>query len=397
MNQIGVGTFTVSPLMRRYVNNVLDSGRISYGDYSRRFESEFARLHESRFGILSNSGTSSLQVALQALKELRGWHDGDEVIVPAATFVATVNIVLHNRMRPVLVDVDPDYYELPPELIEAAITPRTRAIIPVHVYGQPCDMTAIKAIADKYELAVIEDSCECMFARHEGRSAGAWGEIGCFSTYVAHLISTGVGGLALTNDESLAVKMRSLVNHGRDGIYISIDDDDVLTGGSMSEIISRRFRFESTGHSYRITELEAAIGLAQLENWQEMIDLRRSNAAYLTYQLKGMQDRIQLPKVRPHTEHSWMMYPLVLRDEPKRHVCEYLETRGIETREMLPLTNQPCYRGMFDESEYPIADRINRNGFYVGIHQDLSREELDYIAEVMEGALMTTTLAAAAE
>lgn len=384
MRQIGVGTFTTTPRMRQLVNEVLDSGRISYGPMSKRFERDFATIHDSKFAVLSNSGTSSLRVAVQALKEIHGWQDGDEVIVPAVTFVATVNVILHNNLKPVLVDVDPNYYELDEALIEDAITPRTRAIMPVHLFGQPCNMTAIAAIAKKHNLKIIEDSCECMFVHHAGKSTGAWGDIGCFSTYVAHLLTTGVGGFSLTNNPNYAAKMRSLVNHGRDGIYISIDDDKGLTGNKLDEIISRRFRFETVGHSYRITELEAALGVAQLEGWQNMIAARRANARYLTTHLAHLCDYVQLPVTRPHTSHAWMMYPIVLRDEHKGNLTSYLEERGIETREMLPLTNQPVYRDWCKESDYPNAQWINRSGFYIACHQGLTNDDLRYMVDTFD-------------
>lgn len=381
---VGVGTFTATPRMRQLVNEVLDSGRISYGPMSRALEERFASLHGCEYAVLSNSGTSSLQVALQALKELHGWQDGDEVIVPTVTFVATVNVVLHNRLTPVLVDVDPDYYELDPLKVERAVTPRTRAILPVHLFGQPCEMVSIRAIADRYGLAIVEDSCECMFASHAGRPAGSWGDVGVFSTYVAHLLTTGVGGIGTTNNPDLAVLMRSLVNHGRDGIYLSIDDDQGLTGARLREVVSRRFRFERIGHSFRVTELEAALGLAQLEDWPQMIAARRGNAAYLKERLAPYQDRLQLPAVRPATEHSWMMFPLVLRREPKEDLVNHLEARGIETREMLPLTNQPVYRDLWHEEDYPVAWWINRSGLYVGCHQGLTTADLDYMVDAFE-------------
>lgn len=385
MNHIGVGTFTATDAMRRLVAQVLDTGRISYGPLCRQFEQQFATIHESRYAVLSNSGTSSLHVALQALKELDGWQDGDEVIVPAVTFVATINVILHNNLTPVLVDVEPDYYGMRPSAVLAAVTSRTRAIMPVHLFGQPCNMTALIAIARANKLRVIEDSCECMFVGHAGRKAGAWGDIGCYSTYVAHLLTTGVGGLSVTNDPILAAKMRSLVNHGRDGIYISIDDGRGQTGKALDEVISRRFRFEAQGHSFRITELEAALGLPQLETWPAMIDQRQQNAQYLTEALADLTDVLQLPAIRPRTEHAFMMFPLVLRHEPKAAICAYLEERGIETREMLPLTNQPVYAGWVDEARYPVAQWINQSGFYVGCHQDLTLADLDQIIAGVRG------------
>lgn len=384
MRQIGVGTFKTTPRMAELVSEVLTSGRISYGPMSQRFEREFAAIHDSRFAVLSSSGTSSLQVALQALKELHGWADGDEVIVPALTFVATVNVVLHNKMTPVLVDVEPQHYGIDIAKIEAAITPRTRAIIPVHLFGQPCDMTSVTAIAQHHGLSVIEDSCECMFVNHAGKRAGAWGDIGCFSTYVAHLLTTGVGGLATTNNPDYAAKMRSLVNHGRDGIYISIDDDKGATGEELREIISRRFHFKSVGHSFRITELEAALGVAQLETWPEMIMSRYLNAIHLTEALAHCNQWLQLPSLRPNTGHAFMMFPLVLRYEPSQGLTAWLEEHGIETRGMLPLTNQPVYQAWCNEEDYPVAKWINESGFYVGCHQDLTGDDLDYMAETIQ-------------
>jgi perosamine synthetase len=385
MRHIGIGTFKVTDKMRACVNDVLDDARLSYGWYSRALEHEFANLHECEYGVLSNSGTSSLQVALQALKEMRGWQDGDEVLIPAVTFVATANIVIHNRMKPVPVDVDLNYYEMDPHKLQMGghglITSRTRAMIPVHLFGQPCDMTKLMVIAREYNLAVIEDSCECMFVSHAHKMVGSFGDVACFSTYIAHLLTTGVGGIATTNNGELAVKMRSLVNHGRDGIYLSIDDDKGLEQTAKNEVISKRFKFNSVGHSFRITELEAAIGMAQLQDAQNMIDLRNINAFVLTKKLLYLSRYINLPSVRFDTQHAWMMYPMLVEERHKKPLVEHLEENGIETRDMLPLINQPCYKGMWNPDKYKRAQIVDRCGFYIGIHQDLTYADLDYIAE----------------
>ena len=384
MNKVGVGTFTVNNKMRELVGQVLDSGRISYGPLSRELERRFAGIHGCQCGVLSNSGTSSLQVALQALKEMHGWKDGDEVITQSLTFVATVNIILHNRMKPVLVDVD-EYYGMDPDLLEAAITPKTRAIIPVHLFGQPCDMTSIQAIADRHRLPIIEDSCETMFVDHDGQMVGSWGDVGCFSMYVAHLLTAGVGGIATTNNPDLAAKMRSLVNHGRDGIYISIDDDDKLSGKELNEVISRRFAFNSVGHSYRITELEAALALEQLDDWPAMITARQMNAKYLSDGLNELEERglISLPKQRPYISHAYMMFPILSHEADKWDLCNHLEACGVETREMLRLTDQPVYKGMWNPTDYPMAKWVNQDGFYIGCHQDLLTKDLDQIIDAM--------------
>lgn len=378
---IGVGGVRLGANAERYVSEVLSSRRFSYGPFVQRFEQAMAGAHGVRFAIMSNSGTSSLQVALQAMKERAGWGDGDEVIVPAITFVATANIVIHNRMRPVFVDVDPDYYELDPSKIEAAITPRTRAIIPVHLFGQPCDMDPILEIARRRGLRILEDSCETMFARYKGRSVGTFGDAAAFSTYIAHIISTGVGGLSLTDDTDLAVRMRSLINHGRDSIYISIDDSKNKTTEQMKMVIARRFSFTNLGHSFRATELEGALGLAQIEEAEAMISARRAIAARLTEGLAGLGEHLRLPRIRSGCEHSFMMYPVVLRRDSKARVTQALEERGIETRDMLPLVNQPVYHHLFGtrEQDYPVAHEINQMGFYIGSHPEITEADIQHV------------------
>ena len=383
---IGVGTLNISRRAKELVLETLNSNRLSYGPLTQRFETEFARLHNCRFGIMSNSGTGALQIAVQAMKELHGWADGDEVIVPAVTFVATANIVLHNRMRPVVVDVEPTYYELDPNLLGSKITPRTRAIISVHLFGHPADMNPIREIAIHYGLKIIEDSAETMFASYNGQRVGSLGDIGCFSTYVAHLLVTGIGGINTTNDPEYAVRLRSLMNHGRDSIYISIDDDNEKSAEELRTIVARRFNFVSVGHSFRATEMEAALGLAQLEEWETIIAARRANAKSLIRKLAHLDSSLQLPKVRPGSEHSFMMFPIVLRQESKGELVNFLEQNGVETRDMLPLTNQPVYHRLLDwhEDDYSVAKWINQNGFYVGCHQDLTEFDLDYMAELFE-------------
>lgn len=380
---IGVGTFKLAENSRKYVNAVLDSERLSYGTFTQKFESLFAAAHDSRFAIMSNSGTSSLQVALAALKLKHGWNDGDEVIVPSVTFVATLNIVIQNNLSPVIVDVDPVYYEMDPEELAKAITPRTRCIIPVHLFGCPCDMKPIMEIAKKANALIIEDSCESMFVKYQGKSVGSFGEVGCFSTYVAHILTTGVGGLGTTNDPDLAIRMRSLVNHGRDSIYLSIDDDQGISKEEKKMVIERRFSFTEIGYSYRVTELEGALGLAEFESHEGLMKKRRDNADFFTKELSKFEDRIQLPSVRPDSGHSFMMYPLVLREEEKKDLVQFLEERDIETRDMLPLVNQPVYQRLFgiEESDFPVAKWINNNGFYIGSHHGLTSGEKEYVVE----------------
>jgi perosamine synthetase len=381
--QIGVGGFRITDRARQLVLEVLDSNRLNAGPMMARFESSIAALHDRRFGLMCNSGTSALHIALAALKERDGWTDGDEVLVPALTFVASANVVLYNNLKPVFVDVDPRYYTIDPALIEARITSRTRAIMPVHIAGLPCDMEPIMAIARARGLRVVEDSCEAMFVRDRGKPVGSFGEVACFSTYAAHVITTGVGGLAVTDDPVLLELMRSCMNHGRDPIYTRIDDDHGAKGADLFRIANSRFSFVRFGHSFRCTEMEAAVGVAQLEDRDQASRRRRELADRLTDGLSPLQTTLQLPSARPGSEHGYMMYPLTLVDDriPRAALIDHLESRGVETRYLLPLINQPIYRSAFGnlDAEYPVAARLNERAFYVGCHPDMSDEDADYV------------------
>lgn len=383
--QIGVGGFRVGARAKELVQQVLDSNRLTAGPMMARFEAEVAALHGCRHGLMCNSGTSALQIALAALKETHGWADGDEVLVPALTFVATSNVVLYNDLVPVFVDVDPRYYTIDPERIEARIGPRTRAIMPVHVGGLPCDMAPILDIAERRGLRIVEDSAETMFAHDRGRPVGSFGDVGCFSTYAAHVITTGVGGLCTTNDDDLFEMLKSLMNHGRDTRYIRMDDDARADGAELLEIADSRFSFVRLGHSFRATEMEAALGVAQLEEREALCARRKELAARLDAGLAHLDGLLQLPRIRPGAEHSYMFYPLVVTDPgvSRDDLVHHLEEHAVETRPLLPLINQPIYRRLFGDldDEYPVAARLNRTAFYVGCHPDMTLDDADYVVE----------------
>lgn len=389
--QIGVGWIDFQKEEREYVQQIMDTGRLSYGKFTQRFEKEFAKAHQVKYAAFCNSGTSALQAGLNALKIKYHYNDGDYVIVPSVTFVASVNVILQNGLRPLFVDVDRNYYELDPIALENVLQSSTfiggriRAIMPVHVGGLPCDMSWIKRIADKYELQIIEDSCETMFTSQNGQSVGSFGEVSCFSTYVAHILTTGVGGIACTNDPELAELIRSLFNHGRDSIYLKIDDDKDKHGEELKKIISKRFKFEHVGYSYRATEFEAALGLAQLHRAKKNIRTRRRNAERLTKGLSRLEVYLQLPTSRMNAKHAYMFYPIVMRGgQDREKFVNYLEERLIETRYLLPLIDQPVYRKLFGniEPRFPNAYWLNRSAFYIGCHPGLTDKDIDYIIKV---------------
>lgn len=362
--KIAMADWAVTRKQKRLIKQVLNSGRLTYGDKTRELEERFARIHGVKYALFTSSGTAALKIALHALKDKHGWKDGDEVIIPAVTFVATMNVVLMNNLKPVLVDVDSNTVNIDPKLIEKAITKRTVAIMPVHLLGQPADMKAIMKIAKKHKLRVVEDSCETMFVNK------VQGDVACFSTYLAHLLVTGIGGFITTNDKELATTMRSMMFHGRDESYLNIDD--------KPEDISKRFWFPRFGYSDRMTELEAALGLGELDDWSDMIQQRQDNAQYLMLRLPN---NVVFPVTDPE-QHSFMFFPMLVEDRDK--LMLYLEKRGIQTRTMMPLTTQPLVKPYL-KKRYPKADYINKHGLLIGCHQYLSKRELDYIIDSVRG------------
>lgn len=388
--RVPLGYLNVSEQAKQYVLDALNNNRLSAGPYIAKFEKEFGRQHGVSACVFTSSGTSALQIALAALKEKHGYQDGDEVIVPAVTFVASANVVLQNNMVPVFVDVDPRTYNLDPARIAAHLTPRTRAIMPVHLFGLPCDMDPIMALAQERGLQVIEDSCETMFVRYKGRPVGSFGDFGCFSTYVAHLLITGVGGLVTVKDPSDEKLIRSIMQHGRDTVYLNIDDDDKVSPELFESLVQRRFSFVRMGYSHRTTELEGALGVAALEQKDAMMQKRQEIAAHYKEQLAQFQPLLQLPFVPEGSEHAFMMYPVVLDDSIHRDkFLLHLERNGVETRYMMPLLNQPYYEKTFGKQEhgYPVAARINRQGFYIPCHDGMTLADVEFIAALIKDYL----------
>lgn len=389
---IGVGCVDIGLKEKEYVNQVLDSGLITAGPILDKFETDFAAAHGCKHGLFLNSGTDALRCALAALKEANGWSDGDEVIVPALTFIATSNIVLQNGMTPVFVDVDPETFNINPAEIPVAITPKTRCIIPVHLFGLPCDMKPIQNIAKKYGLKIIEDSCETMGVRYRGRVVGSFGDIACFSTYAAHVITTGVGGLAITNDPQLSKLMRSFANHGRDPHFLGFRDSFRLNPKKYGnkygavDIIANRFTFERVGYSARGTQLEAALGLAQLERLQQIVDQRGHNYFFMNIQL-GDVPGLQVQKTPTESEHAAMMFPIVLTDPgfSRIDVMKAIEDRGVETRPFFNILGQRPYAIHGNREDlFPVAKNLSHQGFYVACHHMLEREDLWQIVDAIK-------------
>lgn len=376
-----LGTFKNSGHLEVEVRKVLQSGRITYGEKSKEFEDKFSSYHQCKHGIFVNSGTSALHASLMAMKELYGWDDYDEIIVPAITFVASVNAILWCRLTPVLVDVHLPSTLMDTGLITEALTDRTRAIMPVHVYGSVVDMNEVMGLAQKHGLKVIEDCCEAFGASWNSLMVGSIGDVGCFSTYAAHHLVTGVGGMITTNDTKLAQYCRSYVNHG-------IELNSLPKGSSYDPThLARSFLFMRVGHSFRATELEAVMGLVQLEDADGMLEKRRANGNKMS-EVFAQSDSLRPLHVYPEANHSYMVYPLMAYRACTNQVLAALRYHDIECRSLLPLTNQSCYisNGLterwieFKEDDYPNAKKVNEHGFYIGCHQGLSVDDCERLA-----------------
>ncbi len=393
---IPLNSVRISKKAKQYVLQTLNSNRLSYGPLTAKFEQLFAKHHNRKYAMVVNSGTSGLQIALHALKILNDWNDGDEVIVPAVTFIASSNVIIHNGLKPVFVDVENDHYCLDPKKIEEKITKKTKAIMPVHLFGQSADMTPILKIAKKYNLKIIEDSCEAMFVKYENSPVGALGDVSVYSTYVAHIITTGVGGLITTNDDLLATTMKSLMFHGRDNIYLKIEDDDTKDKVKLNSLIERRFQFHHVGYSYRNTEMEGALGLAEIERKNDIVKRRVKIGNQISKALQNFSDFFQLPYPRKNAEHIYMLYPIIIkhRSIDKNDFLLHLESNGVETRLFFPLLSQPIYKKIFGdiEHQFPIAKKLVDNGFIIGSNPFYTRKDIDYLQYLFKKYLTSINL-----
>lgn len=364
--RISFGHIEVGPSGRRWLQEALDRHWVSEGPNVKQFEAEFANRFGYRHAIATSSGTDASMTAMSALLA-RGAQRGDEVITPALAFVSTANCILAAGLVPTFVDVELETLNINPSLIEAAITPRTRAIQAVHTMGKPCRMEEIIAIAKCHDLAIIEDCCEAHGATLNGRVVGSFGLAGLFSFYAAHLICSGEGGMVVTQDDDVAGWCRSIRSHGR-------------RGGQLY------FAFDRVGFNSKMNDLEAAIGLEGLERFNETFAIRRRHLTRLWEFLKPLQDRLILypdgagETVSPHA------VPLVLRDAQAsvEGLYQHLERSGIQCKTLfgsLPTQHQAFAFLGYRAGAFPVAERIGRTGLHFGVHQYLTDDDIEYVAE----------------
>ncbi len=333
------------------VVEVLKSGILAQGPRVQAFEEAFAQLCGVKYAIATSSGTTALHVALLA----HGIGPGDEVITSPFTFIASANSIVYVGARPVFVDIDPRTFHIDPEKIEAAITPRTKAIMPVHLYGLPCDMDQIMAIAEKYGLAIIEDACQAHGAEYKGRRVGSFGT-GVFSFYPTKNITSGEGGMITTNDPVIAERCRMIRNHG----------------------MRKRYFHEELGFNFRMTDVHAAIGLAQLPKLEEYNRIRQANARFFNERLRG----VTLPTVPPDRTHVFHQYTIRVPDGKRDALRDYLQEQGIGTEIYypVPVHRQQLYTEKLGYAvSMPEAERAAREVLSLPIHPGLTPSERETI------------------
>lgn len=363
--RVPVNEPVITPAAKAYVMDALETGWVSSaGAYIDRFEEAFARFLGAKHAVTTNTGTAALHLALAAI----GIGPGDEVIVPDFTMMATVNAVLYTGAKPVFVDAEPETFNIAVAQIEGKITPRTKAILPVHIYGHPCDMDPILAIASSRGLKVVEDAAEVHGARYKDRMCGAIGDAGCFSFYGNKIVTTGEGGMLVTNDDALAERARRLKD--------------------LAHSSKRRFWHEELGFNYRMTNLQAALGLGQMENIGTFLAHKRWMADEYARQLGGVRG-LRLPVTKPWVLNVFWMYAVLV--EPafgmtKDQLRSALKDRGIDTRDFFySSASQPIVRKLVGaQGPFPVSEMLGERGMYLPSGLALTQEQIDAVCSAIK-------------
>lgn len=343
-----------------YVSDCIKTGWVSsQGTYVSRFEEKFSEFLDCN-AVAVSSGTAALHLALKALDI----GPGDEVIVPDLTFAAVANAVIHCGAKPVLADVERRTWNIDPRSVESLVTKRTKAIIVVHSWGHPCDMTWINAVAARYKLKVIEDCAEAQGATYEGHLVGKLGDVGCFSFFPNKIMTTGEGGMVTARDGRITKKVKILRDHGMTATYWH----------------------DVAGFNYRMTNMQAAVGLAQMERIQALIDRRREIGRHYIARLKYCPKLKMPPSFSWSNTVFWLFSVLVLSNEVSRdELIAMLADKQIETRPFFyPLHEQPPYK--LDNS-YPVSTELSKQGISLPSGNAITKNEIDAVCDVILGIL----------
>jgi len=365
MERISIAAPILNGNERKYVDECIDTGWISAnGRFIREFEARFAEFCGTKYALACSNGTVALHLALKAL----GIGPGDEVIMPTLTYIATANAVVYCGAKPIFVDSEPGTWNIDSDAIAEKITGRTKAVIPVHLYGLPCNMDAIREIAGRHGLAVVEDAAEAHGAKWRGETVGSMGTVGSFSFFGNKIITCGEGGMLTTNDEALYEKMKLLRSQGVDP--------------------NRRYWHTTVAYNYRMTNLQAAVGLAQLENAAWHLEQRRRVAGLYAKYLSALEGLVAVQEVPEGAEHVyWMISVLLKGEKPRDAVMERMEAAGVEMRPLFyPMHTMPPYEDR--DAHFPVAEALSARGINLPSHGLLTEEQVKYIVDMLRKAIL---------
>lgn len=354
------------------VVDALKSNHLSLGPYLQKFEKAFAAYIGTRYAVGVSSGTGGLHCVIRAA----GIGPNHEVVTTPFSFVASANCILYEGARPVFVDIEEDSMNLDPRLLPSAITERTRAILPVHVFGQPCAMDEIVAIANHRSLPLIEDACEAVGAEYRGRKVGTFGTAAVFAFYPNKQMTTGEGGIVTTDDPEIARKLVSLRNQGRD------DTGDWLGHCQL-------------GYNYRLAEMNAALGLSQLSRIDDLLVRRQKVADYYKERLRNVAGVRLMAQVKTTTRLSWFV--LIVRLDPaisQKIVIERLADMGVPTRQYFnPIHLLSFYRELLGHKEgsFPVTERVARSTLALPFHTNFSERDVDFVVDCLRQAVRQAT------
>ncbi len=342
------------------LEKVIDSGWVTEGPFSQEFLSLLKEFTGAKYAVLANNGTLGLFLALLSL----GITEGDEVIVPDFTFNASASSIAFTGARPVFADINPDDLQINTSQIERLITKRTRAIMPVHIYGQSCNMDPVKEIAAKYNLKIVEDAAQGFGVFYKGKHTGTIGDVGVISFFADKTITTGEGAVVLTNNEDIFNKLKMLRNQGRPN--------------------SGTFIHPELGMNFRMTDLQCAVGVAQIKKFEEIKSIKQKNHKQYESLLRPLKG-IEFIKVNEFS--NFVPFRVNIKVPDIEGILAYLESNGIQTRRMFyPLHRQPCFSYLnYKEDEYPIANEAYNKGMSLPIHCRLTTDDIEYICEQIKG------------
>ncbi len=346
------------------VTEVLNSGMLAQGKKVKELEERFARLCETKYAVALSSGTAAIHAALYAI----GIKEGDEVITTPFTFVATASPILMQRAKVVFADVQEDTFNIDPDDVKRKITPKTKAIIVVDLFGQPADYDKLSKIAKEHNIVLVEDACQAVNAEYKGRKTGSFGKVAAFSLYATKNIVSGEGGILTTNDEEIYEKAKMFRHHGQ------------------SEKI--RYEYLDLGYNYRMTDVHAAIALSQLHKLDEFTNKRIENAKMLTEGLKNIPG-ITVPVIKDNVKHVFHQYTIklngfkLLRDQ----LIEKLKSKGIESAIFYPkpLHLQPSFKKMrYKEGDFPIAEKLSKEVLSLPVHPAVTKDDIRTIINAIK-------------